>query len=127
MKNFAEKYDWTLSLHSDIYPLESIQLATCGFLDDAFFYLYQPENGDTGKISVAVKIRDPKKTDSDVLSGKFANELNRQSLRLALSKMNRKVRAQIVGRALTSAVPAPEEQPAEKASPAIASEEEIKN
>lgn len=110
MENFADKYDWTVSLHSDIYPLESIQLAACGFLDHAFFYLFRPENGnEKGQINVAVKIRDKKKTDPDVLSGSFSNELNRQSLRIALDKMNRKVRAQIVGRALTSAIQAPSE------------------
>ena len=125
MENFADKYDWTVSLHSDIYTPESIQLAACGFLDEAFFYFFLAENGGKpGQISVAVKIRDKEKTDPDILAGRFSNELNRQSLRLALAKMNRKVRTQIVGRALASSIPVPAIEPPEETGSAKTREED---
>lgn len=103
MEKMADKYDEVISLDTDIYPLESIQLAACGFLDDGFFYLSPGGSGEKlEKVDVAIKAREG---GAGKLAGKFANELNRQSLRIALDKMNRNVRTQVVGRALASACP----------------------
>lgn len=103
IEKLTDKYDEVISLDTEIYPLESIQLAACGFLDDGFFYLSPGGSGEKiDKIDVAIKDREG---GSGNLAGKFANELNRQSLRIALNKMNRNVRTQVVGRALASAYP----------------------
>ncbi len=112
MNSFAEKYDKVIPLDTDIYPLESIQLAACGFLDEAFFHLF-PESGSgrLGKVNAAIKARAGGDMNTDEICGRFVNELNRQSLRIALDRINIKVRTQIVGRALASAI-----APAEKES-----------
>ena len=104
MEQIANKYDEVISLDVDIYPLESIHLAACAFLDEAFIYLYREKGGGGSlqTINVALKARD--NYNIDEISGRFSNELNRQSLRMSLDKMNRKVRTQIVGRALASAL-----------------------
>lgn len=106
MEKPADRYDEVISLNTDIYPLESIQLAACGFLDEGFFYLFPAGNGaGLDKVNVAIKARDGEKIGIEELTGRFTNELNRQSLRIALGKVNRSVRTQIVGRALASIFP----------------------
>ncbi|HOO57012.1 MAG TPA: hypothetical protein PLN69_09330 [bacterium] len=113
----ADKYDEVISLDTEIYPLESIQLAACGFLDESFIYIFPDVSGSgrPNRVNVAVKTRADSSMDIEELTGKFANELNRQSLRIALNRMNRKVRTQIVGRALASAIAAPEKESTEGA------------
>jgi His-Xaa-Ser system protein HxsD len=105
MDKQADKYDEVVSLDTDIYPLESIQLAACGFLDETFFLLTPVGGGGKlEKINVAIKARDGEISSAGKLAGRFVNELNRQSLRIALNKMNRNIRTQIVGRALASSL-----------------------
>lgn len=109
MKEFVKKlYDEVLEINAGIYPLESVQLAANALLDDGFFYIYSDEKGKKpSPLKIAIKARNE---DIDSLKGDFLKELNRQSLRIQLAKINRKVRTQVIGRALSSSIPVEEEK-----------------
>lgn len=116
MSEFSKKYDMAMSVNTDFYSLESVQLAACAYLDDAYFYL----SGEDGaarpsRVKVSIGKRAESQLSGDEILAGFLGELNRQSLRLMMTKSNRKVRAQIVGRALVSSTPVEEDEDAKKA------------
>ena len=102
-QNTADLYDHTIVLDTAIYPLEGVQMAARSFIDEAFFHLRGEEpQGRIKTVSLAVKPRDPH-TDLSGFMGRFYNEMNRQCLRIHSNRRNRKIRMQIIGRALASA------------------------
>ena len=105
MEGFNGGFDGEITLDTDIYPIESVQLAAYSFMDDAFFYLHGCEpDGRIRTLRVKMKMREAE-ADPDRLMGEFINELNRESHRIHAARRNRKIRTQVVGRALTSAMP----------------------
>jgi len=83
------------------YPLEAIYGATCTFLDKAYLFL----NSRSSK-KIEVSLRGKKKLTKkqlDNLKGEFLNELLNYTVRINLSKHNKKIREYIISQALFSA------------------------
>jgi len=86
----------TIILDTNIYSLRSILSATFVFLDDYYIFLDQAEEG---KIAVQIKSKE-KEADLKKAVDDFKNELINTSLRLKISKENKKIREAIVSSAL---------------------------
>jgi His-Xaa-Ser system protein HxsD len=96
-----------LKLNPEIYPPEAI-LNTCyAFIDRAYIFL----DYDSKKENIKVSIKEKKslsRKQSELLIKEFMNELLHYALRYQVSRNNRKIREYIIGRALYSALGAPE-------------------
>lgn len=106
-----------VTLHSEIYPIESI-LQTCyQFIDQAYFHIDLDESGKKILVKVSFKTGGPKKVQAKEFRGKFLEELLHASLRHTINQRNQKLREYIVGSALFShnpseaAVTPPEDVP----------------
>jgi His-Xaa-Ser system protein HxsD len=89
-----------------IYPLEAVYGASYVFIDRAYVFLE-----DAGKEKVKVSFKGKKnppaggdKKALEVLQGEFLNELLNYTLRVSLENNNKKIRQQIVERALYSSI-----------------------
>lgn len=86
----------------DAYPLEAVYSAAYVFVDCVYVYL-----APRGKNGVAVRLTAKSGTSGKQLeniAGEFQNELLNASLRVSLAKENKKIRQQIVERALFSSI-----------------------
>ena len=84
------------------YPLEAIYGTAYVFLDKAYLFL---DSHASKKIEVSLKGKKKlTKKQLESLKGEFLNELLNYTLRVNLSKHNRKIREYIVSQALFSAV-----------------------
>jgi His-Xaa-Ser system protein HxsD len=106
-----------VTLHSEVYPIESI-LQTCyQFIDRAYFHIDLDESGKKILVNVSFKAERPKKERAKEFRGKFLEELLHASLRHTINQRNQKLREYIVGSALFShnpseaAVTPPEDVP----------------
>jgi His-Xaa-Ser system protein HxsD len=102
-----ENYEITMTLQTDIYPLEIIYLACYTLTEEAYFYI-KPEGISRGinDVIVAIKRKNEPERNSRPLQEiiwDFRNSLTAHAGRLATSKRNREIRKHIIGRALESA------------------------
>ncbi len=91
-----------ISINLSIYPLEAIYSTAYVFVDR--FYIYFDSKNE-GKVDVFLKPKEGlNKKEIDSLEGEFMNELLNYSLRISLSKTNKKIRERVIERALYSSV-----------------------
>jgi len=91
-----------ITLHSEVYPIETI-LQTCyQFIDRVYFYIDLDESGKKVLVKITFKADLPKKLTPKEFRGKFLEELLDCSLRHAINQRNQKLREYIVGSALFS-------------------------
>ncbi len=84
------------------YPLEAIYGAAYVFLDKAYLFL---DNKSPEKIEVFLKGKKKfNKKQLEELKGEFLNELLNYTVRINLSKNNKKIREYIISQALFSAL-----------------------
>ena len=109
-----------ITLHSEVYPIETI-LQTCyQFIERAYFHIDLDESGKKILVKISFKATDPQKAQKKEFRGKFMEELLHASLRFAINQRNQKLREYIVGSALFShdpsqaGVPLIEDVPLEK-------------
>lgn len=96
-----------INLNSTIYPLEAILNACYCFIDRAYIFLDTNSTGSVIKVFFKSK-QSSSAMKSGSLRGDFMNELLHSAVRYTVSKNNRKIREYITGRALYSALAAPE-------------------
>lgn len=84
------------SLNPAVYPKEAIYAACYVFLDRFYLYLDQVNS----RIKVYLKPKPGIKLTLNSCRGEFRNELLNNTLRLAISKRNQKIREMIVREAL---------------------------
>ena len=83
------------------YPLEALYGAAYVFLDKAYLFL---DNKSPEKVEVFLKGKKKfNKKQLEELKGEFLNELLNYTVRINLSKNNKKIREYIIGQALCSA------------------------
>jgi len=90
-----------LLVDTKIYPLEAICKVGYIFVDQAYVFF---DSGPFGKVKVSLKAK--KKTtkkELESLKGEFLNELLHYTLRINLSRENKKIRQYIVEQAIFSA------------------------
>ncbi len=109
-----------ITLHSEVYPIETV-LQTCyQFIERAYFHIDPDESGKRVLVKISFKADGLKKTTAKEFRGKFLEELLHSSLRYAINQRNQKLREYIVGSALFSrdpseaAVTFPQDVPPEK-------------
>jgi len=111
-----------ITLHNEVYPIETI-LQTCyQFIDRAYFHIDLDEPGKRVLVNVSLKAEAPKRMRAQEFRGQFLEELLYSSLRYTINQRNQKLREYIVGSALFShnpteaAVTPPEDVPIEEKS-----------
>ena len=93
-----------ITLHSEIYPVETI-LQTCyQFIERAYFHIDPDKSGKKILVKVSFKTNGLKKAGSKEFRAQFLEELLHSSLRYAINRRNQKLREYIVGSALFSHV-----------------------
>lgn len=85
-----------------VYPLEAVYSACYVFIDRAYVYLSLSKEGDF-IVRLTAKENTSMKQFSEI-AGEFQNELLNATLRVVLAKNNKKIRQNIVERALFSSV-----------------------
>ena len=95
-----------ITLHSEVYPIETV-LQTCyQFIDKAFFHVDLDKPGKQVLVKITFKKDAPKKINAKEFRGKFLEELLHASLRHRLNGRNQQLREYIVGSALFAHDPA---------------------
>ena len=90
-----------IELDTKVYPLEAIYGASYVFIDRAYVFL---DSKKANKVEVFLKSKEKvSKKQLEDLSGEFLNELLNYTLRINLSKTNKKIREYIVEQALFAA------------------------
>jgi His-Xaa-Ser system protein HxsD len=93
-----------ITLHSEVYPIETI-LQTCyQFIELAYFHIDLDASGKKISVNISFKTGGSKKVQIKEFRGRFLEELLHSSLRYAINKRNKKLREYIVGSALFSHV-----------------------
>jgi len=83
------------------YPMDALYGAAYVFLDKAYLFL---DNKSSKKIEVSLKGKEKlNKNQLEDLKGEFLNELLNYTVRINLSKNNKKIREYIISQALLSA------------------------
>jgi His-Xaa-Ser system protein HxsD len=98
-------YESTITLQTDIYPLEAVYLACYSLIEQVYFHI-KPVDGAAKIKVVEVALKRKEKSGGSTLGKgerEFLNELISQSLRLRTLKRNRKIRTQIIGSSLATA------------------------
>ena len=99
MSRFSHNNQTNFYIKEKIYPLEAIYLTCYAFFDRAYVFL--DENRKTKQIKVTLKPKlQPSTIKSDILKGEFMNELLNNTLRLAISRRNARLREYVVRDAL---------------------------
>ena len=84
------------------YPMDALYGAAYVFLDKAYLFL---DNKSSKKIEVSLKGKKKlNKNQLEDLKGEFLNELLNYTVRINLSKKNKKIREYIIGQALFSSL-----------------------
>lgn len=97
-----------ISLDTKIYPLEAIYGASYVFIDRAYIFL---DSAVKNKIIVFIKVKNNiTATELEKIKGEFLNELLNYSLRLNLSRENKRIREYIVKQALFAAANVEDDQ-----------------
>ena len=91
-----------ITIHSDVYPIETI-LQTCyQFIDQAYFHIDLDKTGKKVFVKIAFKAKPSPKVSTKEFRGKFLEELLHASLRYIIEQRNQGLREYIVGSALFS-------------------------
>ncbi len=91
-----------VSIDTKLYPLEAIYGASSVFVDRVYIFL---SNYKDKKLDVEFKVKEgEKKENLEKMEGEFMNELMNYVYRINIAKTNKKIREQIVQRALYSSI-----------------------
>jgi len=101
MENRSDTNQIEITVDPEIYPLEAVYGAAYVFIDRAYVFLDKTREG---RIVIRFKSKEADKLNTEIVKDEFSNELLNYTHRIHIAKRNKKIREQIVERALFASV-----------------------